>query len=166
MIESFSARHRRAVTIGGTCVRAALIMRTLGVRSTVLLVAVDAAFLELFPADCDYLSSDDEALLVPHVIVQLPAQGRIAVVDGDIVIDRPNRLSLVNDPPQLTMEVSPELGDALAHADVFLISGFNAMRDPGLLRKRIQSLADSARSLPPARRAARLYHSSRRARGR
>lgn len=148
VIEAFSARHRRTVTIGGTPVRAALIMRTLGVRSTVLLVAVDDTFLGLFPDDCDFLLSDDRARLVPHLIVQFPATGRIPVRDGEIVIDRPNRLILVNDPPQLTMEPSPDLPAALADAEVLLISGFNAMRDADLLRDRIAAMAAAVLSLP------------------
>jgi ADP-dependent phosphofructokinase/glucokinase len=149
VIETFSDRHRRTVTIGGTCVRAALIMRTLGVRSTTLLVAADDTFLGLYPDDCDYLLSDDRAELVPHLIVQLPPEGRIPVLDGEITIDRPNRLIFVNDPPQLTMELSPDLPPALAGADVFLISGFNAMRDADLLRHRLEAVAEATQSLPP-----------------
>lgn len=88
VIGTFSARHERVVTIGGTCVRAGLIMRELGVRSTTVLVAIDETFLSLYPADCDYLLSDREARLTPHLIVQLPAAGRVPVADGEIVIDR------------------------------------------------------------------------------
>lgn len=147
-IEVFSARHERSVTIGGTCVRAALMMRTLGVRSTAVLVAIDDTFRSLFPADCDYLVSDDGARLTPHLIVQLPAEGRIPVRDGEIVIDRPNRLIFVNDPPQTEMVLSPDLGAALPGADALLISGFNAMSDAALLRVRLESLARTVRSLP------------------
>lgn len=149
IIAQFSARHRRTVTIGGTCVRAGLIMRTLGVRSTVLLVAIDETFRALFPADCDYLVSDDEAPLVPHLIVQLPAHGCIPVLDGEVTIENANRLIFVNDPPQLAMQPSPDLPAALTHADVFLISGFNAMWDADLLRRRVATVADAAESLGP-----------------
>ncbi|NYJ25477.1 ADP-dependent phosphofructokinase/glucokinase [Leifsonia shinshuensis] len=148
VIGTFSARHERVVTIGGTCVRAGLIMRELGVRSTTVLVAIDETFLSLYPADCDYLLSDREARLTPHLIVQLPAAGRVPVADGEIVIDRPNRLIFVNDPPQTLMELSPDLGQALEAAEVLLISGFNAMTEAGLLRARLDSLERAARSLP------------------
>lgn len=148
VISAFSGKHERRVTIGGTCVRAGLIMRILGVRSTAVLVAVDKTFLSLFPSDCDYLVSDDEAVLTPHLIVQLPSAGRVAVIDGTIVIDRPNRLIFVNDPPQTTMALSPDLGQALGAADVLLISGFNAMTDADLLRERLDSLTGAVQSLP------------------
>ncbi|GAA4177974.1 ADP-dependent glucokinase/phosphofructokinase [Gryllotalpicola koreensis] len=147
-LEQFAARHRKSVTIGGTCVRAGLVMRALGVRSTALLVAVDDTFLERFPPDCDYLVSDDAAVLIPHLIVQLPEAGSIPVADGEIVIDRPNRLIFVNDPAQSSMELSPDLGDTLAGAEVFLISGFNAMTDAALARRRIHGLRAAMRALP------------------
>lgn len=147
-IRRFSAQHRRTVTIGGTCVRAALAMRVLGVRSTALLVAIDDTFRSLFPPECDFLVSDDAAALTPHLIVQLPEAATIPLTDGEILIDSPNRLIFVNDPPQVTMALSPDLGDALAGADVFLISGFNAMSDARLLRRRVAELAAAMRSLP------------------
>ncbi|MCL2795590.1 MAG: hypothetical protein FWD85_09820 [Microbacteriaceae bacterium] len=148
VIEGFSARHRRTVTIGGTCVRAGLIMRQLGVRSTAVLTGVDDTFLSLFPEDCDYLVGDATAALTPHLIVQLPEEGRIRVVDGEILLDRPNRLIFVNDPPQVSMRLSADLGESLAGADVFLISGFNAMSDAAVLRDRIAELSAAMRSLP------------------
>jgi ADP-dependent phosphofructokinase/glucokinase len=147
-IERFSARHRRRITIGGTGVRAALVMRTLGVRSTALLVAVDEAFLSRFPRDCDYLVGDETARLVPHLIVQLPESGSVPVVDGEIVIDGPNRLIFVNDPAQATMELTPDLGNVLAGAEVFLVSGFNAMSDAALLRRRLETVTAAMEALP------------------
>ena len=45
----------------------------------------------------------------------------------------PNRLIYVNDPPNRELRIAAELGDALRTADVFLLSGFNAMQDPATL---------------------------------
>ncbi|WP_308467903.1 ADP-dependent glucokinase/phosphofructokinase [Rathayibacter soli] len=150
IIEEFAARHDKIITLGGTCVRAALIMRTLGMRSTVHLVSVDDEFRQLYPPDCDYISSATHDGMYPHLIVQLPERGCIKLIDGDIPIEGPNRLIFVNDPPHVQMGLSSDLEESVRTAQLVLVSGFNAMNDIDLLNERLTELRSTLKVRPAA----------------
>nr|WP_274636502.1 ADP-dependent glucokinase/phosphofructokinase [Microbacterium bovistercoris] len=150
VIRRFAARHDKTVTLGGTCVRAALMMRTLGVRSTVHLVSIDDDFRRLYPKDCDYISSATRDGMYPHLIVQLPEHDRVALGDGEIVIEGPNRLIFTNDPPHVQMALSPDFAEAARVAEWLLISGFNVMTDADVVKARLAEVqaAIEARTVP------------------
>lgn len=144
----FAERFDYQITLGGTCVRAALAIAKLGVPSLVHLVSIDDNVRRLLPAGIDYLSSATRDSLDPHVIVQFPAGASVALVDGDVRATHPNRIIYVNDPPNRDLVLSPELPTALAGARAFLPSGFNVMRDPALLADRIAFLQQAMTRLP------------------
>lgn len=148
VIEAFAALHDKTITLGGTCVRAALVMRTLGIRSTVHLVSIDDDFRRLYPRDCDYISSADHDGMFPHLIVQLPEHGRIELPDGEISIQGPNRLIFVNDPPHVQMKLSTDLRESVSRARWLLVSGFNVMNDPELLEQRLGELGSTLEARP------------------
>lgn len=150
VITRFASKHDKTITLGGTCVRAALAMRTLGVRSTVHLVSIDSTFRQLFPRDCDYISSATREGMYPHLIVQLPETGRIELIDGPVSIEGPNRLIFVNDPPHIEMALSPDLSEVVCRAQGVLISGLNVMNDPGLVDRRLQELRSAVAGRSPA----------------
>jgi len=141
-------RFNYQITLGGTCVRAALAIAKLGVPSLVHLVSIDDNVRRLLPAGIDYLCSASSDSLDPHVIVQFPAGASVALVDGDVRAVHPNRIIYVNDPPNRDLVLSPELPTALAGARAFLPSGFNVMRDPALLADRIAFLQQAMTRLP------------------
>mgnify|MGYP000850988834 FL=1 len=145
---AFASRFSTRVSLGGTCVRAALAIIRLGVPSLVHLVSTDDNVRRLLPPGIDYLSSATGDSLDPHLIVQFPA-GAVVRVDGvEIRAEHPNRIIYVNDPPNRDLELSPELPDALEGARAFLPAGFNVMRDPDLLRDRLAFLQRAMTRLP------------------
>ncbi len=147
-IEEVSSRFTRRVTVGGTNVRAALAMSRLGIPSTLHLVSIDDTFRRLLPPDVKHVCSGEGDSLNPHLIVQFPAGARIRVGDEVIVAPRANRLIYVCDEPNVQMRIDDGLGDMLADAQVFLVSGFNAMVSEEALRQRIASMADAIARLP------------------
>jgi ADP-dependent phosphofructokinase/glucokinase len=147
-LSAFAARFATRTTLGGTSVRAARELSRLGVPSTLHLVSVNEVVRRLLPADCDYITSGDGDTLFPHLIVQYDQGTRIRAGDIDISAPFPNRLIYVNDPPNESMLLSDELGALLGTARVFLISGFNAMRERRLLDRRLATLKDHMRQLP------------------
>lgn len=149
LIEAFAARFRKAVTLGGTCVRAAIAMRALGIDSTVHLVSIDDTVRRLLPAGVEYISSAREDTLDPHLIVQFGAGARVSAGDLDIVAPHPNRIIYANDPPNRELVLSDELGATLRDADVFMFAGFNVIQNPGVLEQRLQSLRRHMHHLPP-----------------
>jgi ADP-dependent phosphofructokinase/glucokinase len=156
IIEEFAARCTTRVTLGGTPVRAALAMRALGVTCRLHLVAVDDHVRRLLPADCSYIcSAREDSSTHPHLIVQFPAGARVRAGDIDLAAPHPDRLIFANDPPAMELMLSEDLGEALAAAEVFLVSGFNVIQDPKVLAQR---LADLHRHMTSLRSGALVFY--------
>jgi ADP-dependent phosphofructokinase/glucokinase len=147
-LRAFAVRFPTRATLGGTSVRAAIAMSRLGVPSTLHLVSLNDVVRRLLPASCDYICSGRQDTLYPHLIVQYDQGMRVQVGDIDIRAPFPNRLIYVNDPANEAMLLSDELGSLLRDARVFLISGFNAVRDQGMLDQRLSTLRSHMRQLP------------------
>lgn len=147
-LSTFANRFPHRETLGGTSVRAGILMSRLGVPSTLHLVSVNDTFRRLLPADGDYINSGAGDTFYPHLIVQYDKGLRVRASDIDIVAPFPNRLIYVNDPANGAMLLTDDLGDRLGTADVVLISGFNAMRDEAELAERLASLKEHLRRRP------------------
>ncbi|MFJ4044512.1 ADP-dependent glucokinase/phosphofructokinase [Microbacterium sp. NPDC089987] len=148
IIESFAAHFAFAATLGGTGVRAGLVLNALGIPSIQHLVSIDDTVRRLLPPAITYVSSAAEDTLDPHLIVQYPAGTRVELDDGVIVAPASNRLIFANDPPNRNMVIAPVLADELARSCVFLVSGFNTMQDHGLLEQRLDDVRAAMASLP------------------
>lgn len=149
-LQTFANRFPHRQTLGGTSVRAGILMSRLGVPSTLHLVSVNDTFRRLLPDDSEYINSGVEDTYYPHLIVQYDQGLRIRANDIDINPPFPNRLIYVNDPANSDMVLTADLGERLSAADLFLISGFNAMRDAAELDDRLASLTAHMRQLPPS----------------
>lgn len=145
---AFAARFTNTVTLGGTCVRAAMAIAKIGVASTVHLVSIDDNVRRLLPPQVDYLCSATGDTLDPHLIIQFPAGATVRLADGEVRAEHPNRIIYVNDPPNRDLVLSDDLPAELETAGAFLIAGFNVMRDPALLRDRLQFLRSAMTRLP------------------
>lgn len=148
VVEAFASHFDYAVTLGGTGVRAGLVLDALGIPSTQHLVSIDDHVRRLLPRSLTYVCSATEDTLDPHLIVQYPAGARIRLTDGEVLSPAPNRLIFANDPPNRTMLLADGLAEELAQAAAFLVSGFNTMQDHDLLEQRLATLQDAMRSLP------------------
>ena len=148
IIETFSARFQREITLGGTCVRAAIAMRTLGVTCTLHLVSIDDHVRRLLPEGCAYICSAEQDSTDPHLIVQFGAGVRVAARDIDFTAPHPNRIIYANDPPNRDLVIAEELGDVLSTADVFMVAGFNVIQDEVLLEERLARIAADIDRMP------------------
>jgi ADP-dependent phosphofructokinase/glucokinase len=148
-LSSFANRFPHRQTLGGTSVRAGILMSRLGVPSTLHLVSVNDTFRRLLPADGEHVNSGAGDTFYPHLIVQYDRGLRVRASDIDLTAPFPNRLIYVNDPANGAMLLTDDLGDRLGKADVFLISGLNAMRDEAQLDERLATLKRHMLRLPP-----------------
>lgn len=148
IVERFASRFAHDITLGGTGVRAGLVLDRLGIPSVQHLVSIDDNVRRLLPPSITILCSATRDTLDPHLIVQYPAGTRIRLLDGEIQAPASNRLIFANDPPNREMALAAELPAALATASAFLISGFNTMQDPQLLEERLVALTRALRALP------------------
>ena len=147
-LSAFAGRFPKRTTLGGTSVRAGMEMSRFGIPSTLHLVSLNDIVRRLLPASCDYICSGDQDTLYPHLIVQYDQDLRVRAGDIDIRAPFPNRLIYVNDPANESMLLSDDLGSSLREARVFLISGFNAVRDQRTLDRRLSTLRSHMRQLP------------------
>ncbi|QCQ17954.1 ADP-dependent glucokinase/phosphofructokinase [Microbacterium sp. RG1] len=148
IVTRFAERFETRVTLGGTGVRAGLALARLGIPSVQHLVSIDDNVRRLLPPELAYICSATRDTLDPHLIVQYPAGARIALLDGEVIAPAPNRIIFANDAPNREMALAPELADALADADAFLVSGFNTMQDEALLSSRLDDLRAAMTRLP------------------
>jgi ADP-dependent phosphofructokinase/glucokinase len=149
VIEGFARHFRKEVTVGGTCVRAAIAMAVVGVDALVHLVCIDDNIRALLPAGCDYICSAARDSTDPHLIVQYGAGASVRGGDINVSAEHPNRLIYTNDPPNRELKLSPELGGALSEADVFMISGLNTIQEETTLASRLHTLREHMQALPP-----------------
>jgi len=147
-LRGFADRFPRRISLGGTSVRAALAMSRLGVPCTLHVVGLNDHVRRLLPPSCDYISSAREDTLYPHLVVQYDQGARVQVGDIDVRTPFPNRLIYVNDPANASLVLSEQLGSLLRDAGVFLISGFNTMRDQDMLDERLTTLRRHMQQLP------------------
>ncbi|MFK3676353.1 ADP-dependent glucokinase/phosphofructokinase [Microbacterium sp. NPDC090218] len=148
VVEGFAAHFGYEVTLGGTGVRAGLVLDGLGIPSVQHLVSIDDTVRRLLPPGVRFVCSATQDTLDPHLIVQYPAGARIRLRDGVVVSPGANRLIFANDPPNREMRLADELAEELANASAFLVSGFNTMQDRELLRRRLITLQQAMRALP------------------
>jgi len=147
-LHTFAERFPRRVTLGGTSTRAAIALSRLGVPSRIHLVTLNRYVRELLPDDCGYVSSSGQDSYYPHLIVQYDQGMVIRANDIDLHAPAANRLIYVNDPDNELLVISEELGDMLGKAGLFLVSGFNAVRDFDVLDERLSALRRHMRQLP------------------
>jgi ADP-dependent phosphofructokinase/glucokinase len=148
IVEAFAARFQRRVVLGGTCLRAALAMSRLGVRSSLHLVSINNHVRRALPDQVSYICSASQDTTHPHLIVQFPAGARVHTGDVDLRAPHANRLIYVNDPPSRELVLSTELGTLLSTAAIFLVSGFNSMQNRATLDRRLHELREHMQALP------------------
>jgi ADP-dependent phosphofructokinase/glucokinase len=149
IIHSLAGRLPYTVTLGGTPVRAALVMAVRGVLATVHLVSTNDETRALLPEGTRTVSSALEDSLFPHLIVQYPAGASLHMADGMVSAARANRLIYTYDPPNEELVLAAELGDAVSRSSLFLISGINIFKDEALLRERLTQLSSVCERRPP-----------------
>ncbi|CAH0168715.1 ADP-dependent glucokinase/phosphofructokinase [Microbacterium sp. Bi128] len=148
IVERFAAHFDVEITLGGTGVRAGIALDRIGVPTVQHLVSIDDNVRRLLPASMRVVSSATRDTLDPHLIVQYPEGASVRLVDGEVVAPASNRLIFANDAPNREMAIAPGLGDALAEAAAFLVSGFNTMQDAALLDRRLHDVRAAMRRLP------------------
>ncbi len=149
VVEAVASRFDSRVTLGGSSVRAAIAMSRVGVPSTLHLVSEDPQVRGLLPEDVRYVCSATADAVNPHLIIQFPAGASVTLADGTAVVaPRENRLIYVADPANTAMELSPDLPALLRDAQIFFISGFNAMADAEALHEHMDTLVEAMAALP------------------
>lgn len=148
IIEAFAARFEKAVTLGGTSVRAAIAMSKLGYTSALHLITENDHVRRLIPADSPYVCSNAQDSLYPHLIVQFGAGDRVCAGEIDILARQPNRLIYHCNADRIALRISADFADLIEDAQVLLVSGFNAMQDEHLLIKRLETVIQILKRLP------------------
>ena len=148
VLTGFADRFTGVDSLGGTCVRAAAAMRLLGRPATVHLAFDDPAVRRLLPPGTEAVVAASWEPFHPHVIVQYPQGARVRTDLLDLTAVRANRLIYVNDPANERIRLVDDLAARTAQAGTVLVSGLNAIRDPGMLEDRLEQVTAALRSRP------------------
>jgi len=148
IIEPFSQRFEREITLGGTSVRAAIAMRKFGYTAALHLVTLNDHVRRLLPPDCPYVCSNTQDSAYPHLIVQFGQGTVVRAGDIDIRASQSNRLIYHSDEDNVAMKMNEDFADLITEARVFLIGGLNAMHSEATLNDRLESILRMMRSLP------------------
>jgi ADP-dependent phosphofructokinase/glucokinase len=148
VIERFSARFEKKITLGGTSVRAAIAMRKLGYTSALHLITQNDHVRRLVPSDSLYVCSNRRDTVYPHLIVQFGGGDRVRAGEIDIRARQSNRLIYHCNADRIAMKINPDFADLIVDAQVLLISGFNAMQSERLLVERLATVSRLLERLP------------------
>ena len=129
IIERFSKRFEKKITLGGTSCAWPSRCGKLGYTSALHLVTMNDHVRRLIRRDSPYVCSNSEDSLYPHLIVQFRKGRKHACGDFDISTGRANRIIYLNDADNRRMQLDEEFAGLIEDAEVFLISGFNAMQE-------------------------------------
>lgn len=148
IVEDFSARFRRKVTMGGTGIRAAIAMSRMGACAALHLVTMNDAVRSCVPKGCSYVCSNAGDSSYPHLIVQYKAGIEIHTDDLSIQSPVANRIIYTNDRDNALMHINEDFAQLIDEARILLISGFNVMLDEAMLDERIAALRHIMNALP------------------
>ncbi|MHB8629115.1 MAG: ADP-dependent glucokinase/phosphofructokinase [Aggregatilineales bacterium] len=148
IVEQFSQRCEKKITVGGTSIRAAIAMRKFGYTSALHLVTLNDHVRRLIPHDSPYVCSNAQDSSYPHLIVQFGKDTRIKANDIDICTRHANRLIYHSDIDNIVMNLNEDFSDLMTDAKVLLVSGFNAMHSQTLLADRLASVLRMMERLP------------------
>ena len=148
ILEQFAGHFENKVTLGGTAVRAAIAMRTLGYTSALHLVTINEDVRRLIPQDSHYVYSNRTEKSSPHLIVQFAKGTRVKAGDIDIHASRANRIIYSNDHDTILMKINEDFSTLVTKAKIFLVSGFNTMQSKDLLARRLGSVLRIMENLP------------------
>lgn len=148
IIEQFSQKFVKKITLGGTSVRAAIAMRKFGVTSALHLVTINDHVRSLIPPDCPYVCSSTQDRSYPHLIVQFDKAAHVKAGDIALCAAQANRLIYHSDTDNITMSLNQDFADLITDAQVLLVSGFNAMQSEALLISRLESVLKMMARLP------------------
>lgn len=135
------------LTLGGTAARAALALDRLGIGSQLHVASLTPQMRALLPDSVSVVAADTSDTLDPHLILQYP-QG-CAIPGTDSTAPTANRVIYVNDEPNTRLELAEGFHAVIAAARVILISSLNAMRDPRLLQRRLETIRTALQGRDP-----------------
>lgn len=148
LLAEFVSRFENRRTLGGTGVRAGIALAATGVASTAVMAAADPDVHRLLPPLCRAVAAAEAERLVPHLIVQYPAGAAFEVGGRAVVAPAPNRVIFAHDVPNEELRIPECYASLVAGAKVTLVSSLNAIRDEGVLARRLAQLGAALREAP------------------
>jgi len=145
---NFSRHFKYTVSLGGTCVRAAIVQAIFGRSCIIHLTSISDEVRKLLPRKISYICSARKDTLDPHLIVQFREGFKVKIKDEIVKAPQPSRIIFTNDPPNRELIIAEELGEALSQAPLFLISGLNCIQDINTLEMRVKEIKNHMKKMP------------------
>lgn len=134
--ELLSGFHCR-LTLGGTAVRAALVLERLGLGSVVHLVSTNQVTRQLLPPAVQSYCLSTKDTLYPHLSIQFPKGARLLAAGEEWVSPRSNRVIFTNDRTNADLPLVPAFFEAARNCSVLVLSSFDIIQDRQVLMERL-----------------------------
>src|SRR5699024_10668241 len=108
VLTEFPQNFEHRWTLGGSGIRAAMVLDRFDLPSQVHLVSTNPTVRRLLPASVASINEVTEDSGPPHLIVQYPAGCTISTGLHSVPSGRHNRLIYVNDPPNARLALTPQ----------------------------------------------------------
>jgi ADP-dependent phosphofructokinase/glucokinase len=148
ILSEFVSCFPHSVSAGGTPARAARALDVLGFSSLLHLVTTNEHVRELIPSSSKIICSNPCDSLYPHIIIQYDKDSQI-FVDGTLIeTNRANRIIFNNNQDLMAMKLNTLFFEEAKKCQIFLLSGFNAIRNMETLKDRLELVETELSSFP------------------
>lgn len=128
------------VGLGGTGVRAALALASIGLESTVHLSTTSREFERLLPSEVNIISGSRTERQDPHLVVQFPENAAIWIGGEEFRAPASNRLIYTGDRAHQKLRLSDDLRQSVSRAEIVLLSGFNSVTGEAEASSRVREV--------------------------
>ncbi len=148
IIEQFMAGARAEIALGGTAIRAALVIAALGGSAIVHLTCVNPETLDRLPEGVSWVGGDRFHCCYPHIAIQFPALARVRAGDIDIASPKANRVIYSGDIACAHLTIAPKFFEEAHHAKVLVLSSFDMILEEAVLVDCLYAAKRGVESLP------------------
>lgn len=132
------------ITLGGTAVRAALVLNRLGIDSVVHLVSTNEPTRRLLPPGVQAVCAAQSDTLYPHLSIQFPEGAQLHALGKVWTAPRSNRAIFTDDVDNASLPLTAAFFEKAQSCSALVLSSFDIIQDRTLLESR---LADVQRRL-------------------
>lgn len=151
VIEEFIKGTKYEVALGGTNLRAAQIIAVLGGCALVHLVSLNEDTKKLMPVNILWVGGEEFQCCFPHIAIQFPKNACIKANDIEITAPRENRVIYSGDIACAQMPLNHEFFVRAGEARAVLLSSFDLITDPHILKRRVSEVKAGLQTLDRSR---------------
>lgn len=135
-------RSSYSISLGGTAVRAALILSEQGYACDLAISANNKETRELLPENCRTWCASESDYDSPHVVIQYPAGFKVEGPEFSFTTTRPNRLIFTADISNSNLKISDKFWSCIKESPILVLSSLELIENTTLLKNILEEITD------------------------